>query len=284
MKPILIDSSTLIYNAFFKYGLTNNQNREVAVIYGFIENFLKLANKFESNELIFCFDSRSNFRKEAFSEYKKRHEAMSETDIKIAKLRRKQEVKLRNNILRQIGFRNIFYRTGFEADDILSYLAKRLKNSYLVTNDADMYQNLDYCDIIDPKGKNIFTKKQFRKKYKIKPSEWAKAKAIGGCQSDNVIGINGASDPKNETSKALKYMTGELTKGKIFDRIESDEGRKIIARNLKLVTCPYLNEDFKLKIKPNRITLKKIQLVLRKYSFNYLLRRENIGQWDIFLN
>ena len=69
---------------------------------------------------------------------------------------------------------------------------------------------------------------------------WVKAKAIGGCDSDNVKGIYGVADPaKSNSSKAVEYIKGTLTKGKIYDKIVSEEGQNTIMRNMSLVFLPY---------------------------------------------
>ena len=44
-------------------------------------------------------------------------------------------------------------------------------------------------------------------KYRIKPFEWHKVKAIAGCSSDNVKGVAGVGE-----ITAIKYLKGELKK------------------------------------------------------------------------
>lgn len=282
-KMLIIDSSTLIYSAFYKFGLTNWKNEPTGIIYGFLDSTLMLANKLQTKNVVFCFDSRSSLRKEFFRDYKSRHNNLTEEEIEIAKLRRKQEDKIKSNILRKIGFKNIFYNDGYEADDLISYLVRKYPGSTVATNDCDLYQNLNYCQIIDPKGKDILTKKDFSEKYKINPDMWVLAKAIGGCLSDQIPGIKGIGDPKNSSSKALKFINGEL-KGKLYEKIISEEGQEIISRNLRLVTCPYDNYDFNISLRKNRITKERIELVLRQFSFYNMLKEEKFKLWNIFLD
>lgn len=280
---LFIDSSTLIYSAFYKFGLTNYRHEPTGIIYGFIDSTLMLANKLQTKNIIFCFDSRSSLRKQFFKDYKSRHNNLTETEIEISKLRRKQEDKLKNNILRKIGFKNIFYQEGYEADDLITYLVKKYPGGTIATNDCDLYQNLNHCQIIDPKGKQILTKELFSEKYNVSPDMWPLAKAIGGCSSDQVPGIKGIGDPKNQSSKALKFINGEL-KGKLYERIISEEGQEIIARNLRLVTCPFENYDFNLRLREDRITKEKIELTLRQFSFYNMLKEEKFKLWNIFLD
>lgn len=143
-----------------------------------------------------------------------------------------------------------------------------------------MYQCLDVCDILNPSTMKLFTKKHFIEKYKVQPSQWAVCKAIGGCSGDNVIGIKGASDPKNEASKALKYVRGELRTGVIYERITSDEGKEIVRRNLPIVTCPYKPEDIEHFLRRrDKFTTRKFIKVFSKYGFKSMLETEQFDKW-----
>jgi hypothetical protein len=118
------------------------------------------------------------------------------------------------------------------------------------------------------------------------PDQWPLAKAIGGCSSDEVIGITGVSDPKKITSKALKYIKGDLTKGVIFDRIKSKEGQEIIKKNLPIVTCPYKEEKLtRMILKRNKFSNKKFVSTFEEYGFYSFLKSEKLNLWRrVFLN
>lgn len=279
---LLVDSSALIYSAFFRYGIYNYKQQPIAVIFGFVQRVIKLADKYNTNNFIFCFDSKRNLRKNFYPEYKQQRNNKSDEDILLAKLRKKQETKLKFELMK-IGFKNVFYKPGYEADDLLSYLAEKLKskNVIMVTNDKDMFQCLDYCDLLNPKDKKHYSRSKFIKEYNLFPDQWPLAKAIGGCDSDNIKGIKGVSDPKSSSSKAIKYLNGELKKGVIYDRIISEEGQNIIQRNLNLTKCPYLNKDFNLNIRPNGITRYSFMNFINRYNFHKLL---DGGEWKNLIN
>ncbi|PNX50500.1 MAG: hypothetical protein BV456_06465 [Thermoplasmata archaeon M8B2D] len=279
---LLVDSSSLIYSAFFRYGIYNYKQQPIAVIFGFIQRVIKLADKYNTNNFIFCFDSKRNLRKKFYPEYKQQRNNKSDEDILLAKLRKKQETKLKFELMK-IGFKNVFYKPGYEADDLLAYLAEKLKskNVIMVTNDKDMFQCLDYCDLLNPKDKKHYSRSKFIKEYNLFPDQWPLAKAIGGCDSDNIKGIKGVSDPKSPTSKAIKYINGELKKGVVYNRIISEEGQNIIQRNLKLTKCPYKNKDFKLNILQNDITRFSFMKFINRYQFYKLL---DDGKWKKLIN
>jgi 5'-3' exonuclease len=190
-----------------------------------------------------------------------------------------QIVELSKVILPDMGFNNNFVFHGFEADDIIAHLLMEKEQEgrkIIISNDGDLYQLLDMADMYLFMMEKIFTKRLFVKKYGIKVSQWARAKAIGGCESDDVPGIEGVSDPKHVSSKALKFINKQLTKtGKIYARIVSKEGKKIIRRNKILVKLPYRPERIPpYEVAKDKVTLKKIIKVFTKYGFVSLCERE----------
>ncbi len=193
-----------------------------------------------------------------------------------------QSVALNHEILPNLGFKNNYIQHLFEADDLIAVLCERLQDKRLivVSSDADLYQLLDRCCMYLPKQKKLFSANDLKRDYGVEPDQWALAKAIGGCQGDNVIGVQGVSDPKNKTSKALKYLKNELKRGVIFDRITSDEGKKIIARNIELVQLPYKPEFIKRMLyRRDNFAKSRFIRVFDKYHFKSFLKSENFEQW-----
>lgn len=287
---IIVDSSSIVYSAFYSYGVLSYQGKPTGIIYGFLSKILSLSKEFDSSKFYFCWDSDKSYRKEIYKEYKSNRRKNLTEDEKIAYMYKNEQSKeLSGSILKTIGFMNNFQQDGFEADDLLAILAKKLckkkKKVLLITSDSDLFQCLDYCDIINTISKKRITKKKFVDKYKIQPKDWILCKAIGGCVSDNVKGIVGASDPaKSESSKAIKYVIGELKKGVIFDRIESSEGQKLIETNLDLVTCPFPQKRIaKTILKRNKFKKKKFLKVFEKYNFKRFLEPENFDFWEKFI-
>jgi 5'-3' exonuclease len=291
---LLIDSQMLCYQARHAYiGLSYN-GEETGVIFGFLKKILDLAEIFNTNNIIFCWDSKFLYRKKHYPEYKiKRHnkkKELSEDEYEDYLSMLDQMNTVRDEVLPSMGFKNNFLADGFEADDLLAVWARKLflknQRAIIVTDDADLYQCLDHCSIYNPRKKNMFTRKLFEKKYGLTPGQWPLAKAIGGCSSDEVIGITGVSDPKKITSKALKYIKGDLTKGVILDRIKSKEGQEIIQKNLPIVTCPYKEEKLtRMILKRNKFSNKKFVSTFERYGFYSFLKSEKLNLWKrFFLN
>jgi 5'-3' exonuclease len=286
-KPLLlIDCSALAYAAFFSFGALSNDSQPTGVLYGFVAKTLLLAETFKTNDFVFCFDSKWTYREKDYAGYKeKRHLPSNHSDEEKAALESlfEQIQILRTSLLKEMGFENIFLIDGFEADDILAFWVSKMhgkRDIIMVTTDADMYQCLDQCSIYNPRSKKSFTEENLRETFGINACQWALAKAIGGCNSDGVSGIVGVSDPKSPSSKALKFLRGEMKDGKIYQKIISKEGQEIIKRNLPIVTVPYKAELMpKMILRRNRFSSMKFIKIFEKYNFQSFLKPEKLSKW-----
>jgi 5'-3' exonuclease len=272
--------------AFYSVGHLSYSGRETGIIYGFLRNILSLATRFNTNHFIFCWDSKLSHRRDIYPDYKKKRRAKREDALEDQIAYRsllKQKQELEQNILPALGFNNSFLIKGYEGDDLLAYWALRLKTrSIIITTDVDMYQCLNDCDIWNPRKKALFTKTHLLKEFGVNPSKWALAKAIGGCSGDGVIGIEGVSDPKNPTSKALRYIQNALPKGTTLDKIQSKEGQAIIKRNLPLVTVPYKHNGIFLNrmiLRRNTFTKDGFLLIFDQLHFASFLEENYFKKW-----
>jgi DNA polymerase-1 len=263
---------------------------KTGIVYGFLSKILSIGQRFKTNDFIFCWDAGVSYRHQSLPQYKMRRwqkrEEMSDTDKKEYESLLLQMMQLGHAVLPRLGFQNNFIQLHYEADDLLAHWVNRLapkkRRLVMVTTDADMFQCLDKCDIWLPsRGGRLFTRKDFEEKYKVEPSQWAMAKAIGGCSGDGVPGIEGVSDPKSPSSKALKYLNGELPKGKILERIESIEGKSIIERNFPLVCLPYREDLMKRMIRRRNIFTKgRFIKQFDKLRFESFLSKKNFMKWQ----
>lgn len=291
---LVIDCSSLVYAAFFAFGpvLTYN-NKPTGVIYGFLRKILQLGRKFRTSKFYFCWDHPRNFRKDVYPIYKaNRRTGLTPTEEQEYSLKDKQENELKDSTLRRMGFMNHFQQRGYESDDFMAVIAERLKTKkvLMVTADNDMWQCLEHCDIINPSTFKRMTEEKFISTYKVYPSQWPICKSIGGCTGDNVVGIKGCGDPKDlkkgPRSRTMQYVRGEISTGIIYDRINSNEGKKIIRKNLPIVTLPYMPEKMKEPfVRRDKCTRKKFIRVFDKYHFKSFLEEETFRQWEeVFLN
>lgn len=242
-------------------------------IHGVLQQILLLATKFKDIQVIFACDSIHNRRKKIYPLYKKRDVIIEEQDQWLYDQGTTQIQKLKKEILPWLGFKNIFEFYGYEADDVIAaYLmnADLKKKPLVITNDADLFQLLEWCNLYSPAKDEMTTKKTFQKKYGILPHQWVRIKQLAGCASDKVPGIPGIGE-----KRALSYIKHELKNTtKAYKNIIAfrKEG-KILPRNLKLVKLPFPNCPI-LKIKQDYCTLSSLSEVCKKYNFKKL--------WEIY--
>lgn len=248
------------------------------VIYGFLKQLLYLSEKFEPNQIAFCWDSVENKRKELSPDYKKKSPLSSE-EAEALNLIFDQFEQLRKDILPYLGFVNVFRVTGYEADDLMAKLVMNYKKEngpvIIVSRDKDLYQLLDYCTLYSVTGRQTTTKEEFVKKYNIEPSQWAEVKAMAGCSSDKVKGIFGIGD-----KTAAGYLAKTINKGKAFLKIKDSQA--IIDKNLPLVKLPFEGTPTP-KLKKDNITRGESyglwKEVCKHYGFSSLMDTESVEIW-----
>ena len=265
----LVDTSGFIYR-----GSPTN------VIFGFLRTLLVTARRFETNKFIFCWDSKNLLRKKDYPEYKaNRHQYKTEEKIQQDKIAYKQFDELRTRILPDLGFKRIYYKEGYESDDLIANIVMNGTDKYIiVSNDKDMYQLLDYSPVYEITHKTTMTKTLFERKYGIEPKQWAELLAIKGCDTDNVKGVFGAGEVK-----VVQYLKGQLNKKfKTYQDIVSPEGQAVIDRNRLLVTLPYPGLNFADSV-PNELLYQSDFLgVFKRYGMQSYI--DNIDNWTKVLN
>jgi len=250
---IVVDSNHLAHRCW--YGIPNLtfDDQDTSIIYGFLINVFNNASFFKTKNFVFCWDSKRSYRRQIYPAYKEnrkiRDKELTWEEIEQKKLAYNQFELLRLEVLPAIGFNNVFMSTGYEGDDLIAVVVSENKNCIVLSGDEDMYQLLDRCMIYNDKKRTIFTKSKFEEKYNISCTKWWEVKALGGCTSDNVKGINGVGE-----KTAIKYLTGKLNKNtatytKIIENLD------IKRINKPLVKLPYERK-------------KKLTLPLKRTEFN----------------
>lgn len=274
---VLLDANNLAYIAYYSLGELSEGEVRTGTVFGFLNIVNQIASRFGTS-LIFCFDSKKNLRKKADKEYKaNRHKDMTPEDAVELRAMQDQITQLRKEVLPQMGFRNIRVKSGYEADDIIAYFAKKYtsENITIVSTDKDLYQLLTKnVSVYNPKTKKMYTRNNFVDNYGIKPNKWALVKAIGGDSSDNIKGIWKVGE-----KTAIKYVTGQLkTTSKAYENIKLNWS--VVKKNLSLTSLPYKEVDFGFRHRKNKLTREKFIKVFDRLRFIYYLREEQFERWE----
>lgn len=297
-RRVLIDGDNLCWQVFFGIGseLTAGGQR-TDITFGFLRRILNLAEQLDTSHFIFCWDSRDSIRKRISPKYKRKR--IEDDPKKIAQKKQvsKQMKFIREVILPGLGLNNSFMIDGYEADDIIAFIVLEEHGrwyNFIASTDDDFKQCLGYfTSIYNLKKKKIFSYEDFKKHCgNISPWFWAEAKAIGGCNSDGVLGVSGVADPAKSKSSdvpvAIKYLKGELKKGKIYDRINSIEMQRRISKNRFLVHLPlrpksddsYFNfYRSHIVFSDDDISVNKLSRIFGKYQFYSFLKQDMFDRW-----
>jgi len=243
-RPILlIDSNYLCYRAHYSTGTLSYGDKSTGVIYGFLRDIVDLQDRFQPEAFCFCFDFGKNLRKLILPDYKDGRPPMPDEF--------KEQVRnLRKLYLRQLGYRNIFYQRGYEADDLIGHicLSDMARNKFIiVSGDHDMYQLLSKRVLIfNPGKKRAVTEDSFSREYGISPLQFVDCKAIAGCKTDNIKGVKGVGE-----KTAARFLNGTLgPTSKAFNNIVTNN--KVWQANRSLVKLPFPGVEMRL-VKPDKL-------------------------------
>lgn len=234
---VVVDTTYLCHRAFHA---RRHEEADVSVFSGVVYDILLLEEMYHPIGWVFCFDVGKPIRKDVYPEYKEgRNNSLDEDEKAARKLLRVEMKRLAKETLPGFGFKNIHYAKGYEADDLVASACDRLsaqkKQCAVVGADKDLFQLLGkYVLMYNISKKQEYTADNFREEWGLEPLAWADVKAIAGCSSDNIQGIERVGE-----KTAAKFLCGTLpSHHKTYENIISGT-TKIRERNMKLVKLPY---------------------------------------------
>jgi len=279
MKPyVLLDMNNLCHISYHSMGNLSNDDKEVGVIFGVLKQLLSLSKKIESNRFVFLWDSRKNFRKEIYPEYKANRIKSNDEHHEDRMCLYNQITELRRDVIPGLGFNNSFLQSGYEADDlIVHFIIHHPKDEFvIVSTDQDLYQVLrPTVKISNIIKKSFYTEHDFRENYvNLHPINYRLIKCYTGCKSDNIPGIDGVGE-----KTAVKYLKSEINHSKAFQEIQKN--KMLVDFNEKLVYLPYIHGPIPINImrtKKNELSRSKFQHIFNMYSFNSFIK--DFSSWE----
>lgn len=236
---IFIDVSNLAFRAFHTTGGLSYNGAPTGIIYGILREIDSLQNLFDTSYFAFAFDSRMSLRKKQYPWYKASREK-SDPEFQESRAQVGSEIdRLREEILPALGYKNLFSQPGYEGDDIIASLCLNKdggEEAVIVSSDADLNQLLTpYVRQYRPVNKTTVTYESFkRNNFGLSPFQLVKMKAISGCISDNVPGLEGVGEVY-----AGKYLAGLLKEGKVKSKIDLWVNSVQYTQNLRVCKVPY---------------------------------------------
>ena len=210
-KLLLLDGHSLAFRAFYALpeDLTTTDGTHTNAVYGFTSMLIKLLQEQRPDFIACCFDMGAPLeRTEAFAEYKSNRTEAPDTF--------RSQMPLVDEVLRVMRI-PVFKLAGHEADDIISYFAKRSAASgvdvRIVTGDRDffqlvggnirvLYNRRGISDIVEMNTKAV------TERYGVPPAKYVDLKALEGDTSDNLPGVPGVGT-KTAAKLVQKYGSAE---------------------------------------------------------------------------
>jgi 5'-3' exonuclease len=211
MKNLILDASNLLHRTFHT-SLTSPY--ESAHVYAFLNYLKTFVEKFEPDQIFFCWDEsehykRDNFRYSLIKEYKAQRNR--ENDDKLHQY--DQDLY---ELTTYLGCYNLFPK-HMECDDTIAWLCLEKyteDENIVVSSDKDFLQLINYnhnVKVYSPNKRILIDYINFEEHEKISPSDFLRAKVIMGDTSDNIAGIYGYGPVKSKrAAKDWKNFTLNL--------------------------------------------------------------------------
>lgn len=224
-KIILIDGSNLLYRAFFALpvSIATRSGQVTNAVYGFTSMLLKLLREEKPEGIAVAFDRPApTFRHQAYEEYKA-HRVTIPSELP-------SQIPLAKEVLHALKI-PVFELEGYEADDILSFLATKAEEKgydvLVVTGDRDALQ------LVSPHVKIMTTRKgitdtftydrqKVLERYGIAPEKIPDMLGLKGDPSDNIPGVPGIGE---KTASKLIQEFGSLEE--VYKNIDKVTSKKI---------------------------------------------------------
>ena len=257
---ILIDTFMVIRRCYARMDFLKNENGvPTGMEFGTLRIAESLQKKYPGQEIVFCLDSKSSWRKEKYPWYKADREKINRENFKGSDERYKAEQNIYHKRL------NVFLRflreayvtaeaEGFEADDVMHAVAHGNKGThYIYTNDHDLHQSVNESVTVLRSFKSIlytWDAQKVKQTYGVPPKYLAEFFAFVGDKVDNIPGvprirrsflaklINWCQDQGFNQEKMLKEIADADWSGKMHADVKKHIDSGQWAKNYDLIKLP----------------------------------------------
>jgi len=274
---IIVDGHGIIfraYHALINSNLRANDGMPTGMIFGFCSILFEIIAKYKPHYMIMTFDTKGNFRKEIYADYKANRKNADDDMIR--------QIPFVFDFVEALEI-PIFMLENYEADDLIgTFTKKALKQGLdvkIMTGDRDLFQLIQAgVDVYLPqKGTGELKKNGFDEcveYFGVRPDQVTDFKGIKGDASDNIPGVSGIGDVG---AKKLLQEFGSLEKIyenidnvkalKLKEKLLADKDNAFLSKQLATIKCD-VDIDFDLdKCIMNRPNESKIIKLFTELNF-----------------
>ncbi len=281
---VLLDGNAIIHRSFHALPpFTTKKGELVNAVYGFSSTLLAVIDKFKPEYIVATFDLKGpTFRHEKFEDYKATR--VKAPDELYSQIERVKEVVKTFNI-------PIYEKEGFEADDMIGTIAKKIitqengVESIIVTGDLDTLQLVDNKTKVYTMSRGLskavlYDEAAVSGRYGgLLPLQLRDFKGLRGDTSDNIPGVKGIGE-KGAINLLNEYKTLEgvyqniaNVKGAIKEKLEKDKMLAFTSKELGTIKLdvPF---DFNLEAcRTHDFDRQKLIDLFRELGFYSLIKR-----------
>ncbi|MBN2461550.1 MAG: DNA polymerase I [Candidatus Cloacimonetes bacterium] len=283
-KLFLIDGTAIIYRAYFAFirnPLVNSKGQNTGALYGTINSFLRLIERYDVRNLAISFDRKEEtFRHQITATYKaNRPPAPDELVAQIEPIKKFFEL---------INTPEVSC-PGYEADDVLATIAERFKSDYeviIVTGDKDFTQLVDErVNLYDPFKEKVTDRKEVETRFGLKPEQFIDYLALCGDATDNIPGVAGIG-PKGAVKLLQEFgdldsvykNIDKIRVAGIREKLQNSRENAYLSRRLaeivRQVPIAIKDKDFFVF---HREDLKNSLTFLKEFELNSIVRKIDSG-------
>ncbi len=275
-KLFLIDGSSYIYRAFYAIPhLSNSKGLPTNATFGFVQMLLKVLKEHRPDYLAVILDSKApTFRSEVYKEYKANRPAMPES--------LSPQIPYVKKIIEAYRIASL-EMAGYEADDLIGTVAKRLESEVdvvIVTGDKDLLQLVsDRIQVYDSMKEKKLGVEEVIQRFGITPEQVVEVMGLAGDAIDNIPGVPGIGE---KTAVQLIKTYGsienllthaeEIPQKKLKANLKTHGDLARLSRKLATIHADvplhFRLEDFSLS-PPD---LKSLKEIFKELEFNKLLK------------
>lgn len=281
-KFLVIDGNSLLNRAYYAFG-GRGEIGELSfggmptnAVYGFLNMMIRAATDLQVSHICVAFDMRAKtFRHQMFAGYKaNRHKMPEDLALQFDQLK---------DILHTMQIK-IYQCEGYEGDDIVGTIAKRVTDLTVINLTADR----DGLQLVSPNVElhltktgvtnlDVWTENRVKKVYGVTPKQMIDVKALMGDKSDNIPGAPGVGE-KTALALIQRYGSVESVIAAQANKKVNDNAALVeLSKKLATINCEvpikFLIDDCRFIFPfPDAVKTK-----FEQYGFKSLLRR-NIWQ------
>jgi DNA polymerase-1 len=299
--PILIvDGANLFIRSWAAYPQMSSHGYQMGGCIGFLKTLKRITTELQPSMICVAWEGGGSLRRRSiYPDYKlgRRPEKLNRfygNDIPESEENRKHQLISLLSMLKNVPVCQV-YASDCEGDDIVAFLCSgpfKDKQKIIVSSDKDMYQLLNAkTSIYSLHKKIVLTVDDIFEEFRIKPNNFAVAKALCGDPGDNIPGVKGlgfktvskklpilGTDDDVLIENVISFCQSRIEESSVYRKVV--ENQDLINRNWRLV---YLDGSMLSATQISKVqhTLDTFIPQVNKIGLIKALVKEGINDFDI---